>query len=106
MHRPVKTVEGTVLVPLGPACLHYAKLDRESWEFLRSLNYGNLNYIKTPRGNIYATVPSKLRGVKVMVARLLTNAMQGEIVRFKNGDTLDLTLTNLEKQKIRKSNGN
>ena len=103
--RPI-TIQGKMVrVPIGPNGTHsneHAELDLDSWNELQAKGF-SFNFHKIGK---YVTTyaPTKLfgGGNTVYVARIVAGAKDGEFVRCKDDNYLNLRKSNLEVIKARK----
>lgn len=98
--RPITTVEEgsrlTARVPLGRDGLYFAELYKEDYDFLCRLGMSPNWACYKNQHLFYVTAacvntPSN----RVLVARVLVDAGVGEVVRFADGNTLNLRRDNL-----------
>jgi hypothetical protein len=81
-----------VHVPLASG--QEAILDIDAYHDLRRQGISG-RWFAHPTGNGYRYVKCQKGGAQVSVARLIVGAMPGEIVRYRNGDALNLLSSNL-----------
>lgn len=89
-------------VPLDDAHSAFALIDETGLEQVRTagalgalFTNSNGKAANVARQYVRAAITSGKGGTLVQVARLVTGAQPGEVVRYANGDTLDLRADNL-----------
>lgn len=107
---PFTDAHGTpcLRVPLGNAPGSFAVIDRHSYDALISEGLTGpwfLNGNGTGRSYVRIAVPVEGRrsGTNLLVARLILGAGPGTVVRYANGDRLDLRFINLAWRKGKSS---
>lgn len=90
------------LIPLGKHHEHqpayFAEMWKDDYDFLCRLGLSpNWNrYRQTGQGNFYVTAAAtSMPGNKILVARVLLDANAGEVVRYVDGNPLNLRRENL-----------
>ena len=96
--RPIRiTVEGekkVALVPLGRAGSLEAAIYLEDYETLMELGLSG-NWFAIPPANYVSVSAKRGPGRKVLVARVLLDAGEGEVVKFLDGNPLNMRRDNL-----------
>ncbi|WP_019960617.1 hypothetical protein [Woodsholea maritima] len=83
-------------VPLSNSGSQYATIDRDDYHSLIEKGFNGSWYLSWASGNAYVNTADRTHlGQNVSIARLVTGAGQGERVRYRDQNRLNLSAANL-----------